>query len=289
MLQLLLGSEPAALKSVRLEKLPLAFAAYQAAGPGSKELAEALDGYSIARTTLFSRQYCKCAYCETTEEMEFRPVEHFRPKGGADRLNSSGKWVRDVSVYWWLTWTWENLVFACQNCNMVAAKGNRFPLVPGTAPLAPPNKPLPWDEADLTARDCNELLDPRHDDPTDHLQWLTLDRTLPKSMWKWVLIAKSHRGSVTQDILRLRRKEAQVNRHLAHAVRAPWVQIENHLNAGRRDDATREWRRMLDEAVNDPAQPFRAASWWAINDLCPAAEQVTLGLPGLSACPVVTW
>lgn len=52
-------------------------------------------------------------------------VEHFRPKSGwrqkpRDSLNKS--------AYFWLSYEWENLLFACDRCNDVAHKGNLFPL-----------------------------------------------------------------------------------------------------------------------------------------------------------------
>jgi uncharacterized protein (TIGR02646 family) len=48
----------------------------------------------------------KCAYCETKSERW--DVEHFRPK----------------SIYYWLAYSWDNLLFACPDCN--GFKSNHF-------------------------------------------------------------------------------------------------------------------------------------------------------------------
>lgn len=41
----------------------------------------------------------KCAFCE--QKAEVLAVEHFRPK----------------SIYYWLAYSWDNLLLACQKCN----------------------------------------------------------------------------------------------------------------------------------------------------------------------------
>ncbi|ODS41351.1 MAG: TIGR02646 family protein [Candidatus Altiarchaeales archaeon WOR_SM1_79] len=56
--------------------------------------------------------YGKCCYCDSyIEDVEYGDVEHFRPK----------------SKYWWLAYTWENLLYACEICNRVYKKAS-FPI-----------------------------------------------------------------------------------------------------------------------------------------------------------------
>ena len=56
--------------------------------------------------------YGKCCYCDSyIEDVEHGDVEHFRPK----------------SKYWWLAYTWENLLYACQICNQ-SYKMDNFPI-----------------------------------------------------------------------------------------------------------------------------------------------------------------
>lgn len=51
----------------------------------------------------------KCAFCE--KKVEQSHVEHYRPK----------------SKYWWLTYSWDNLLLACSTCN--SHKGDEFEIL----------------------------------------------------------------------------------------------------------------------------------------------------------------
>ena len=63
----------------------------------------------------------KCAYCEAdTDVVAHGDVEHYRPK----------------SIYWWLAYTYDNYLFACQICNQVY-KSDNFP-ISGIFYSAPP-------------------------------------------------------------------------------------------------------------------------------------------------------
>jgi uncharacterized protein (TIGR02646 family) len=66
----------------------------------------------------------KCAYCEAnTQVVAHGDVEHYRPK----------------SIYWWLAYTYDNYLYACQICNQ-KYKSDNFPfkgvLFPGPQILA---------------------------------------------------------------------------------------------------------------------------------------------------------
>jgi len=58
------------------------------------------------KDALFKIYNGKCAFCE--QRVERWHVEHFRPK----------------SVYYWLAFSWDNLLYACPNCN--GEKNNHF-------------------------------------------------------------------------------------------------------------------------------------------------------------------
>lgn len=61
----------------------------------------------------------KCAYCEQTCKAE---IEHYRPKKGVtEDKNHDG--------YYWLCYTWSNLVPSCRYCNTEGGKGNKFPIL----------------------------------------------------------------------------------------------------------------------------------------------------------------
>lgn len=57
-------------------------------------------------TALQEIYHSKCAFCE--QKIEFPQVEHFRPK----------------NIYYWLAYSWDNLLFACLGCN--SHKNNHF-------------------------------------------------------------------------------------------------------------------------------------------------------------------
>src|SRR4051794_7502532 len=64
-----------------------------------------------AKVQLKKESKGKCAYCEAnTEVVAHGDVEHYRPK----------------SLYWWLAYTYDNYLFACQICNQVY-KSDHFP------------------------------------------------------------------------------------------------------------------------------------------------------------------
>jgi uncharacterized protein (TIGR02646 family) len=114
--------------------------------------------YKVARRALAKGQHLKCCYCEDRlQDDRWEHVEHFRPKAEARRDSSSAP----EPGYWWLTWTWGNLLFSCIRCN--AAKGSDFPLLEGSTALTPGQDPP---GAELRA-----LIDPAEDDPREHIQF----------------------------------------------------------------------------------------------------------------------
>ena len=85
--------------------------------------------WKTAKTHLKLDSQDKCAYCEaSTAVVAHGDVEHFRPK----------------SLYWWLAYTFDNYVFACQICNQVY-KGDSFPILSGNrlpSPRMPRSSPV---------------------------------------------------------------------------------------------------------------------------------------------------
>jgi uncharacterized protein (TIGR02646 family) len=126
MIRLELGNEPGKLEAIRtqeLAKLRLIAAPTSDDVPGTyREMAE----------MLWERQRYKCCYCEKSIFKKFQDVEHYRPKGSADRIPGSS----EKHGYWWLAYTWNNLLFACNNCNRTS-KNDYFPLKTGSTALLP--------------------------------------------------------------------------------------------------------------------------------------------------------
>ena len=107
------------------------------------------------RSSLAATCTGKCAYCEIALSEKAMLVDRFRPAAEALALDGS----LSPEHYWWLAYAWENLYPSCAECQ--SFKGTRFPVrdaraSPGTTGVAL------RDERPL-------LLDPRHDDPEQHL------------------------------------------------------------------------------------------------------------------------
>lgn len=61
---------------------------------------------SDVKTAIKKHYHSKCAFCE--QRVEAFHIEHYRPK----------------SIYYWLAYSWDNLLLACSTCNQ--HKGNKF-------------------------------------------------------------------------------------------------------------------------------------------------------------------
>lgn len=95
-----------------------------------------------AKVQLKKESNGKCAYCESnTEVVAHGDVEHFRPK----------------SIYWWLAYTYDNYLYACQICNQVY-KSDNFP-IDGTV-FASPNITATLTDVDIDALTGNISPDP---------------------------------------------------------------------------------------------------------------------------------
>lgn len=124
-------------------------------------------GHNQVRAALEKLFHLKCAYCETPVVAGF-DVEHFRPKGRvADAPDHPG--------YYWVAYTWENLLPSCVPCNQrrkdpptwddpstgeSAGKLDQFPLEEGSFRASDPSHSLA-DERPL-------LLNPYLDNPAEH-------------------------------------------------------------------------------------------------------------------------
>jgi uncharacterized protein (TIGR02646 family) len=123
-----------------------------------------------ARPFLLARFHGKCAYCESPISSAGQAdLENYRPK----------------SLYWWLTYEWENLLVSCQACN--SAKGSRFPLRNESRRAKTPRASL--------NRERPLLLDPCADAPEEHLLFGN----------DGLVYSDSPRGQATIDALTLNR------------------------------------------------------------------------------------
>lgn len=139
------GDEPGDLKDLREKQLD------KLRGLGRTPKSDDIKGYGEVKLVLTGRQHHKCAWCEGPfREGPNDDVDHYRPKAEANRLPG----CTDTHGYWWLAYTWSNLLFSCANCNRTE-KNDKFPLDNSSVALqreeAPPKGELPLllDPADL--------------------------------------------------------------------------------------------------------------------------------------------
>lgn len=93
-------------------------------GTNSFEFNSGIYGAAAVKKRLKREQDDKCCFCEAIFDANAAgDVEHYRPKGavqnGQERLRPG---------YYWLAYTWENLFYACPDCNQYR-KRDLFPLV----------------------------------------------------------------------------------------------------------------------------------------------------------------
>jgi len=204
------GPEPATLAQVRATQLALLSSL---GNPTSQDI----TGYRVVADDLWNAQHHKCCYCEHRIMKGFHDVEHYRPKASANR--EPGCVQRHG--YWWLAFTWDNLLYACPGCNR-SEKNDRFPLERGSislmAPAAAPGGELPL------------LLDPGSAiNPVEHIEFVlrSITPTGPKYWWARPRNGSIH-GNMTIDICGLNRSDLlEVRKDYFNSVVAPQISALN--------------------------------------------------------------
>ncbi len=188
MIRIRRGREPAKLRPIRRAALANARAHHAA---GTLDKVTLGIAYQIVKDDLCAVQHFKCCYCERNNiEPSHNDVEHYRPKLSADR----GAGFPNHG-YWWLAWTWQNLMFACPNCNRTE-KNDVFPLAAGSVALVHEQRP-PGSELAL-------LIDPCVENPIGHIKF-QYHPALPKHKWRPLPKNGSARGDRTNWVLGLDR------------------------------------------------------------------------------------
>lgn len=131
----------------------------------------------------------KCAYCEAdVRPASYGAGEHWRPKGAVtEREGDIEVEVVDPETgnrhpgYYWLAYSWENLVPACDECNSGSGgfrgKGTQFP-IEGTRAFGPDDAKS-FDELNELERPL--LLHPfGKEDPRDHLDFNEFGQAVAK-------------------------------------------------------------------------------------------------------------
>lgn len=219
--------DPGVLDSVRSTGIA---AAHVAAREGD---ALDLSGYEHAKPELFRMQHNKCCYCEKLEEQaKYRDVEHYRPK----------------ATYWWLAWTWDNLLFSCIDCNR-EYKRDQFPLALGSVPLvadqAPPGGELPL------------IIDPT--DGIDRTAEVEFRREKLQSVERWKPYGVTERGRTTIRVCGLDRPALLdlYGRHVNEAVRPRLQPVFAAAEAQNVKAVISAWSTAT-RSLLAPTRPFRA-------------------------------
>lgn len=259
------GEEPADLKKVRDARLKELRELIQREkrDPKSKEI----TGYGLpsVRESLFNGQGKKCCYCEGPVEGRFDPVEHYRPKTLVARDGTTP----ERPGYWWLAFSWENLLFSCPYCN--GEKLTKFPLHAGSSPLsaedAPPGPEKP------------HLLDPYDTSPDrDPVALIEFRRTTERGKETWRAFPRN--GDVSarrtiEDIVRLNRDglSGKYREHVQKVVIPKADSVKNALRgeALKMGDVRPLWNAYVTTARSllRPDATFSALSYDALRFLVP--------------------
>jgi uncharacterized protein (TIGR02646 family) len=117
-------NEPEVLKTTGQAE-QLALCAQFEQGNYDFDFKSSIYGHNAVKTVLRTMQHDKCCFCEAKiTHISYGDVEHYRPKGGHQQ-NESDKLTKPG--YYWLAYTWSNLLFCCSLCNQQHKK-NLFPL-----------------------------------------------------------------------------------------------------------------------------------------------------------------
>lgn len=257
------GPEPPGLAAIRDEEIARVAAIEATRRATSAEIGKE---YQVVHEALWKAQHYKCCYCECQEQSRRNDVEHYRPKAKAKRQPGSA----DEHGYWWLAWTWENLLFSCRNCNQSPAKLDKFPLAPGSTPLVARQQP-PGQEQPL-------LIDPATESGSAHIVFVP-EASGGATRWRPVPRNGSDRGRYTIKVCQLDRPDL-LDLYSDHVEREI-TPLVNEIRAGiQANDEARvlaAWRR-AGAALLRPGQRFVGLARDALDYLVPVAERVRWGL-----------
>jgi hypothetical protein len=226
-------------------------------------LSDEIDGYRIVAETLWKAQRHKCCYCETIIQCCRHDVEHYRPKAQANR----GTHHAATHGYWWLAFTWKNLLFACGNCNQGKAKGIKFPLAKGGAPLVAEQQPK--------RRERPLLLDPAVECGVEHIEF----RYVPAwKKWKPFARGGSPKGDATIRTCMLDRDDlVELYTSYVNRVVQPEVNEVKAALSGKGAVTIDQAVRRANRTLLDPSRPFVGLSHDAIQYLIPSSKSLPLG------------
>lgn len=222
--------------------------------------------YRIAGMLLWKRQHRLCAYCEHPEQRKRNDVDHFRPKTRANR----GPAHAASHGYWWLAWRWDNLLFACRNCNQSLpdkrGKLDNFPLDATSGVLQPEDDPYGSGAAIEQAL----FIDPSLESGIEHIEFKRA--RLRGGVDRWMPFPRkgSVRGAKTIDLLGLDREELIVDydAHVEDMVK-PEADRYGALHPLTADEERERMWREVEHKLLRKGAPFAGLSYDALRVFVP--------------------
>jgi uncharacterized protein (TIGR02646 family) len=201
---------------------------------GSKRFSfdSAVYGHPAVRERLRAAQQSKCCYCELPIVSEAGDVEHFRPKAS---VRQGPEHPRQTPGYFWLSYSWRNLLYACSKCNR-EGKLDFFPLEDPAA------RASAMHEDGSTMGEAPLLVDPSAEDPEVCIDF-NEERAVARE--------DARRGRVTIDQLKLNRPWLlEARRERLEEVRT-WFTCLRLVRAGHIQMAGPEARQYLRDICRD--------------------------------------
>jgi len=223
------GPEPIALSSVRARELP------RLRMLGRPPRPDDIGEYRVIAEDIWKAQHSKCCYCEERIPKSFNDVEHYRPKCSANRLPGH----TCTHGYWWLAFTWSNLLFSCPSCNR-SSKNDQFPLENGSGLLNA-------EECDVSL-ESPLLIDPASTvNPVVHIEFVLENWGVNANVQHWYARPReqSKLGKYTIDVCKLNKNELlELRDHHVNCVVMPQVNaIREALRRGDHTEIQREFVR----------------------------------------------
>ncbi len=167
------------------------------------------EGKSQSKVRDFLNEYYfgKCAYCEQHCKAE---IEHYRPKKGVTEDSTH-------QGYYWLCYSWSNLLPSCRYCNTEGGKGNKFPIIKTSKRVSSPefvSLKLDTSKCDASknplATEEPYLLHPEIDSSPE--SFLSFKISQDKNGIDIIGIDLKNRGEKTIEICNLKRESLRLNR-----------------------------------------------------------------------------
>lgn len=219
------------------------------------------NGYGAARAALLEAHHRKCAYCERKVSPS-DAIDHHRPRRP---LREGGRAEGKVlhPGYFWLTWSPDNLVIACNACN--SAKGNDYPVADARV--------RPWDIPSADERP--QWIDPLREEPAEHVRFRR-DPTLGK----WAIVGLTDRGREMVKALKFARHDQDWSDHIEHVERLVRP-LDRAIARGQ--GVIEAWDDLV-PALLHPRQAFRALTraWLAVRYEALLRATPALSLPSLA-------